>query len=203
MLHTAAEVVPVAERAGLIGEIDRWVLTRCLMVLTERARAGRPVRIFAAQSVLGVLDPAHLAWLRQQLETRRIDGSRLVLELRVVDPVDDATLQSLVAFSSSLHEQGVLLALGGVDASAAVATWLDALMLDFIRLAPGYLGERREEMRTLVAQAHERRRRVIAPQVEDAQSATQLWSAGVDYIQGNFVQQADQELNYDFRAAAP
>lgn len=203
VLHTAAEVVPVAERAGLIGEIDRWVLTRCLMVLTERARAGRPVRIFAAQSVLSVLDPAHLAWLRQQLETRRIDGSRLVLELRVVDPVDDATLQSLVAFSSSLHEQGVLLALGGVDASAAVATWLDALMLDFIRLAPGYLGERREEMRTLVAQAHERRRRVIAPQVEDAQSAAQLWSAGVDYIQGNFVQQADQELNYDFRAAAP
>lgn len=203
VLHTAAEVVPVAERAGLIGEIDRWVLTRCLMVLTERARAGRPVRIFAAQSVLSVLDPAHLAWLRQQLETRRIDGSRLVLELRVLDPVDDATLQSLVAFSSSLHEQGVLLALGGVDASAAVATWLDALMLDFIRLAPGYLGERREEMRTLVAQAHERRRRVIAPQVEDAQSAAQLWSAGVDYIQGNFVQQADQELNYDFRAAAP
>jgi EAL domain-containing protein (putative c-di-GMP-specific phosphodiesterase class I) len=44
--------------------------------------------------------------------------------------------------------------------------------------------------------------RVIAPLVEDARTAAGLWSTGVDFIQGDFVQQATQDLEFDFRASA-
>ena len=36
---------------------------------------------------------------------------------------------------------------------------------------------------------------------KDAQSAATLWTIGVDFIQGNFVQHEAQNLDYDFRAA--
>jgi len=60
----------------------------------------------------------------------------------------------------------------------------------------------RDELRRLVHHAHEGGRRVIAPRIEDAQSAAMLWTVGVDFIQGNFVQHEAQNLDYDFRAAA-
>ena len=55
--------------------------------------------------------------------------------------------------------------------------------------------------RQIVVRAHDSDRRVIAPRIEDAQSASLLWNAGVDYLQGDFVQQAGQELSFDFHAA--
>ena len=60
----------------------------------------------------------------------------------------------------------------------------------------------REELRQIVIQAHENNRKVTAPRIEDAQSASLLWTLGVDYIQGDFVQQAGQDMSFDFHATA-
>ena len=64
---------------------------------------------------------------------------------------------------------------------------------------PSLLG--RKELRDLVTLAHERSMQVIAPRVEDARGAAALWSAGVDFIQGNFVQRAAHDLAFDFHAS--
>ena len=199
-LHTAAEVVPVAEQAGLIDEIDRWVLTRCLLILSERARQGRTVRLFANQSSLAVCDERRVEWLRQQLEARKLAGDALVLELRLDPHAGEEAFAAFVDFVSQLKQLGVLIALGGVDASAASFAALDRLPADFLRLSLQAAAQHRDELRRIVAYAHERGRRVIAPKIEDASSAAQLWTAGVDFIQGNFVQRAHHDLNYDFRA---
>jgi EAL domain-containing protein (putative c-di-GMP-specific phosphodiesterase class I) len=188
----------------LIDDIDRWVLGRCLLVLSERARLGRPVRLFVSQSLNAMRDPSRLPWLRQQLETRRIGGERLVVDLRFEGDV--STLDSLVGFAAAIKQLGAAVCLAGMEARDADFTAIERVPSDFVKLTPRYLSDRgagtRDEMRRLVHFAHERGKRVIAPQIEDAQSAALLWTVGVDYIQGNFVQHAAQELDYDFRAAA-
>jgi len=55
-------------------------------------------------------------------------------------------------------------------------------------------------LRHIVNDAHQRSCKVVAARIEDAQSASQLWSTGVDYLQGDFVQQAGQDLIFDFHA---
>ena len=42
---------------------------------------------------------------------------------------------------------------------------------------------------------------MIGHGVEDAQAAATLWMSGIDYIQGNLVQQADAGMNFDFHQA--
>jgi EAL domain-containing protein (putative c-di-GMP-specific phosphodiesterase class I) len=37
--------------------------------------------------------------------------------------------------------------------------------------------------------------------VEDAQSAATLWMSGIDFIQGNLVQQAERGMDFDFQQA--
>ena len=41
----------------------------------------------------------------------------------------------------------------------------------------------------------------VAPLIEDAQTASLLWTTGVDYLQGDFIQQAGQDMSFDFHAA--
>ena len=205
-LYTATDILPVAEREGLTGEIDRWVLSRCLLVLAERARQRRPVRLFVSQSIDAARDPQRPGWLRQLLETRRLAGEQLVLEFHLNEAL--AHLRELSAFTGALKELGVGLALSGFDAQPTSLQLLQHLPATFIKLAPRYIGEGlrnaalREELRQIVTQAHERDRKVIAPRIEDAQSASLLWTLGVDYIQGDFVQQAGQDMSFDFHATA-
>jgi diguanylate cyclase (GGDEF)-like protein len=201
---TASQIVPQAEQAGLIDDIDRWVLGRCMMVLSERARQGRPVRLFASQSLHAARDPARAAWLRQQLDTRRIDGNRLVLELRM--PQIGADTDLVAGFSAAVHQFGVGLCLSGTEPGEAAENAIEHMPVDFIKIAPECVADRsprmRDDLRRLVHHAHEHGRKVIAPRIEDAQSAATLWTVGVDFIQGNFVQHEAQNLDYDFRAAA-
>jgi EAL domain-containing protein (putative c-di-GMP-specific phosphodiesterase class I) len=78
----------------------------------------------------------------------------------------------------------------------------------FIKISPRYVDEGlrspavREELRQIIGHARAQGKQVIAPRVENAQSAAQLWTAGVDYMQGDFVQKAGQDLNFDFHAAS-
>jgi len=205
-LYTAADILPVAERAGLSAEIDRWVLSHCLLVLAERARLRRPVRLFVSQTMDTARDAQRIGWLKQLLETRRLAGEQLVLEFRLSEAQEN--LRELTAFIGALNGLGVTLSLSAFESSQASLQLLHHLPVTFIKLAPRYIGDGlrnpalREELRQLVAHAHEHNRKIIAPRIEDAQSASLLWTAGVDYIQGDFVQQAGQDMSFDFHAIA-
>ena len=203
-LYTAAEILPVAEREGLSADVDRWVLSRCLLVLVERARQLRPVRLFVSQSIGAASDPGRVGWLKQLLETRRLSGEQLVLEFKLPEAM--AHVRDLAAFAAALRELGVSISLSAFDANAASLQLLQHLPIAFVKLAPRYSGvhlrdaQVRDELRHIVNDAHQRSCKVVAARIEDAQSASQLWSTGVDYLQGDFVQQAGQDLIFDFHA---
>jgi len=204
-LYTAAEILPIAEREGIAGDIDRWVVSRCMLVLAERARQRRPVKLFVSQGIEAARDAQRAGWIGQLLETRRLSGEQLVLEFRLEEAV--GAVREIAAFGNALHAIGVSLCLGGFDADPATLQLLQHLPVAYLKLAPKYTGAGlrdvvlREELRQIVVRAHDSERRVIAPRIEDAQSASLLWNAGVDYLQGDFVQQAGQELSFDFNAA--
>jgi diguanylate cyclase (GGDEF)-like protein len=204
-LYTASEILPTAEREGIAGDIDRWVVSRCMLVLAERARQRRPVKLFVSQGIEAARDAQRAAWIGQLLETRRLSGEQLVLEFRLDEAV--GAVREIAAFGNALRAIGVSLCLGGFDADPATLQLLQHLPVAYLKLASKYTGAGlrdvglREELRQIVVRAHDSERRVIAPRIEDAQSASLLWNAGVDYLQGDFVQQAGQELSFDFHAA--
>ncbi len=202
-LYTAAEVVPLAEKAGIIGEVDRWVLSRCMMVLQERDRIDRPVRLFVSQSVAGVAEPQRLSWLAQQLQSKQLAADRLVLEFRADDVL--AQLRLAVVVSNAVRGAGMGIGLSAFDGTAAMLQMMQHLQVDYLKLSGRYVAdtpEARRDLEQIIAFAHERSMRVIAPLVEDAKTAAGLWTSGVDFIQGDFVQQATQDLEFDFRASA-
>jgi PleD family two-component response regulator/EAL domain-containing protein (putative c-di-GMP-specific phosphodiesterase class I) len=201
--YAAAEIVPVAERAGLIAEIDRWVFAECVAMIVERTRTGRAPRLFLSQSLASVREAERIDWMRGVLEKADVRGDSVSLEVTAANAA--SAPDDLARFAAAIKPLGLTLTLSGFEAGAAGEALLDAAAVDFIKLSPRYVrvddDAVRKELRDLVASAHERDMQVIAPRVEDARGAAALWSAGVDFIQGNFVQRAGHDLAFDFHAS--
>lgn len=205
-LYTGAALMPIAEGAGLLQGIDRWVLSRALMVIADRARDGHAVHLFVSQSIDSVSDPQRASWLKQMIDTRGAKAQQLVLQLRAPDAV--ARIRQTATFVEQIKALGVQFCFTDFEPTMANFQMLQHVPVDLIKIAPRFTGSEgqnpkvRAELRQTITSARERGVRVVAPRVEDAQCAAALWSTGVDFIQGNFVQAATQELNFDFAAAA-
>ena len=71
---------------------------------------------------------------------------------------------------------------------------LASLPTDFVKLAPELAAgladdeAKQKELAQLVAAAQEAGVKTIATGVEEARTLSVLWTAGVDYVQGNFLQ---------------
>lgn len=202
-MYAAADLIPVAERAGLLGAIDRWVLERCIALIAQRLQAGRSMRLFINQSLPSVRNAWATTRVERLLREYGVAAPSISLELRA-DAADLAPID-VVRYAHAVKALGCGFVLSAFEAGETGERLLAALPFDAVRLSPRYLqladATAREELRELVERLHEQGRSVIAPRVEDARVASALWSAGVDYVQGNFVQAADGELGFDFRGS--
>ena len=203
-LRSAAEILPLAERAKLMIDIDRWVLTRAMSVVSQQRESGRSVRLFVPQAMTTFSARDQGGWLKAELAAHELSGAALVLECRL----EDALLNppALVAFANAMRDDGIQLCLGQYEHTPDAARLLEQIPLGFIKLAGKYVVSNvpqnlREELRSLIDRAHLQGIQVIGHRVEDAQTAATLWMSGIDFIQGNLVQSAAGALDFDFNAA--
>jgi diguanylate cyclase (GGDEF)-like protein len=198
---SAGELSAVAQQRGLMREVDRWLLQRALSIIDERRRLGRVLHLYVRQSAASLEDHERVDWLAQQLKMRGLKPQCLTLEYSLYE-VQRALKQALGLWPK-LRQLGVRLAMDEFESSLTGLQLISALPVDFIKLAPKYtrapgLTELKGELKALLAAAHDSGRQVIAPNVENAQAAALLLAAGVDHIQGNFIQQPGSELGFDF-----
>jgi EAL domain-containing protein (putative c-di-GMP-specific phosphodiesterase class I) len=109
-------------------------------------------------------------------------------------------------FCDSMVADGVQFCLSQFEAGLEAEALVTQLPLGFVKLARKYTvgsltPEMRDELKTVVGLVHRHGLKVIGHGVEDAQAAATLWMSGIDFIQGNLVQQADQDVNFDFNQA--
>lgn len=192
--HAAAALLPEAAAAGLLPALDVWVLKRALAVLAARRKLGTPLMLFVSQSFEVFEEVWRDGSLAQALAAAELSASSLVLEYRceaLLGNYPDAARRFV-----DLHQRGLAVALAGVSAQTLAQPGLNDLPLDFLKLAPELA--RDGQARAVVAAGHARGALVIAPRVHDASTAAAFYAAGADLLQGNFVQEAGAQLDYDF-----
>ncbi|TNJ32891.1 EAL domain-containing response regulator [Arenimonas terrae] len=203
-LLPAAEVIPLAERGDFILDIDRWVLQASMKLIRDRRAEGRPLRLFVTQSALTLADPSQATWLKSELVAHDVPGTSVVIELRLEDAAIHAA--TVRYFCDTMVDDGVQFCLSQFESGADAERLLDELPLGFVKLARKYTstalsGTLRDELKVLIDRSHRRGLEVIGHGVEDAQAAATLWMSGIDFIQGNLVQQAERDMDFDFQQA--
>ncbi len=133
-LLDAAAFLPFAERSGLIGPIDRWVLRESCIRLADRLTADSPspLHLNVNLSPTSLQDPSLVSSLEATLRETRVDPSRLVLEVTETAVLTDTQL--VADRLSELRALGVRIALDDFGTGYSSLTWLRAFPVDQVKI---------------------------------------------------------------------
>ena len=190
-----AEFMPSALRHGLLPAIDRWVISRALALLNERGFAEGEHTFFVKLSLASLEDESLVPWLASEIETRHGRATSLVFELPEHGAV--TVLKHVLNFVRGIKKLGCKFALEGFAGSQTGLQLLKHTDADYIKLDRGLMHElprnkdNEAKIRALCAQMRNLDKLIIAEFVEDAASMSILFSCGVDFVQGNFLQEPE------------
>lgn len=200
-----SEFMPAAEQAGLMGGVDRWVLAHTVKALVERRRTGRHTNFFVKISGESVHDEKLLPWLRDLLKAGKVEGNYLTLELN--EAVASSNLKLIKPLIEGLHQLRIKVGLDHFGLAPNYTNLLRYANVDYLKIDGNLIRniaqsqENQDRVREITAMAQQASKKTIAEFVEDANTLSTLWSCGLDYIQGYFLQEPGTEMNYDFTAS--
>jgi PAS domain S-box-containing protein/diguanylate cyclase (GGDEF)-like protein len=186
----AAEFVPIAERHGLMLQIDQWVVTQALLALSTRQRTDQEYGLFVRLSDNTITSTdKFLPWLLKTLKGYPVRPDGLFLTLSETGLLDHMA-QAKQLFGD-LKKLRIRTAISRFGVSPQAPQLLEQLPVDFVRLDAAAIkalvnpkaGERVSET---LKQARQKGVRIVAKQVTDAQTMAMLWTLGVHFIEGEF-----------------
>lgn len=196
-LLAPSDFAPLLARANAGADLDRWLLTAGLDAMRERLSAGQPVQLFLHQSFAGVAAEDWVEWVRDQINARDLIRQRPIVQLEVAEA--DANLELAIRRSDQLLRLGIRLCLNGIDGGARSRRVLQAIPANFARIARcAVQGPDADAIAGLVGSAKSTGAKVIATGVDGPDTIGRLFGAGVDFIQGPYVQPPTGVMDYDF-----
>jgi EAL domain-containing protein (putative c-di-GMP-specific phosphodiesterase class I) len=176
------QFLPAAERYGLIGEIDRWVLTRAIQW------AARGQNVEANLSAESINDHELLFTIEDELRATGADPSNIVFELTETALMHD--LAAAETFAHAVVAMGCGLALDDFGTGFASFTYLKRLPvkilkidIEFVRDLPSNPANQ-NLVKAIVSLAEGFGQKTIAEGVENEETLTLLRDYGVDFAQG-------------------
>ena len=196
------QFLQAAEKTGMINKIDRWVIARALHLLADKQKEGGNTNLFVKLSGYAYTDESLLPWLYERTKASRVDSSRLIFEISESDATTH--VNKIAHFCRTLKKMRCRIVLSKFGLSDNPFKLLKTIPVDYLKVSgelSGKIGEdpnMMEKMIELVAQAHDLGKPVVAPHVENAESMAVVFQCGFDFIQGNFLQEPDIVMQFDF-----
>jgi diguanylate cyclase (GGDEF)-like protein len=195
------QFLSIAEKTGLIGEIDRWVIKTAFRRLVELRETDSEALFFIKLSGSTLSNAELPLWVNEQLKENCLVSDGIVFEIAEQLVIDDLTnARAFVEAMKTLNCQVAIEHYGNCDQPQL----LKHLPFDILKIDGGLTNglssnkENQARVQAILELANEHDKQTIAECVDDAGSLAQLWQYGVDFIQGNFVQEPSKDLEYDF-----
>ncbi len=197
-LHEARELVGPAVRTGRIEAMDRWVLREGIKEVAEQRRNGQKINFFINLAERTFLEPTLLLWICDRLREYEARGSWLTFQFQEIHARQHLTRLNKVVDGLTKIKARIALSRFGHDPQPDAL--LQTLQVDFVLFAPDFAerlsedDEKQERLMQLANHAREFNVKTVVTGVEDANTLTVLWGAGIDYVQGNFLQRPSAVL---------
>lgn len=198
---TPADFLNAATSAGFADKIDRWVLQNSIKLLKEHRSKGNQTRFFIHLSSTSLQDKSLLPWLSATLKAASLPAEAIILQIRETDAV--TYLKQTKQLIQGLREINCQVALGQFGCALNPFNTLKHLDIEFVKTDSSFSKELTSEaeqnaLKEMLSALHAQGIQSIVPAVESASILSTLWQAGVNYIQGYYLQGPSQAMNYDF-----
>jgi diguanylate cyclase (GGDEF)-like protein/PAS domain S-box-containing protein len=188
-----AEFLRPAERYQLMPQIDRWVVNAALAAINS-GTIKLPAKRSCAVNISGqtLSDEGFLGFVVEALDSSGVSPSSICFE--VTESVVSTNVQHVQRFIEVLHGIGCEFALDDFGSGLGAFSSLKRLPVDYLKIDGTYtrnLGTdqiNQEMVAAMIKLARTLEFRVIAEQVEQQEDFDWLRGAGVDFVQGNFVE---------------
>ncbi len=211
-IANSAEFLRPAQRYQLMPQIDRWVVAATLSAMNAgeiRLPRGRSCSINISGQTLS--DEGFLGFVVDSLDRSGISPGSICFEVN--EGVVSTDVQHVQRFIEVLHGIGCEFALDDFGSGLGSFSRLKRLPVDYLKIDGAYTrglpaDDINQEMVTaMIKLARTMEFRVIAEQVESQQDFDWLRDHGVDFVQGNFIDEptalGSASTSGTFRALRP
>lgn len=200
------EFFPAAERNNLMSGIDRWIINKALAKLAERIKEGKKAKFFIRISEKTLADNKLIEWIDQQLSQYRLPPDCVIFQIAEATAEKRLRETKSVEEVAAKHKQGVALEHFGIGHNSM--QMFDHIGMRFLKIDGSFMAvlgsdpAKREAVQAFIEKARELKIETVAERVENANTMAVLWQLGINFIQGNYVQEPEVVMAEDARLPA-
>ena len=182
------EFLPIAERHGLIRDLDRWVVSKAIGLAAAELQHGRPTILEVNLSGRSMGDPELPRLIAQLVAESGADPGQLVFEVTETAAIDN--LHEARELALAVVDLGCSFAIDDFGAGFGSFAYLKHLPADYVKIDGDFIRRLPTNptdqlvVTAIVELAHGMGKRVVAEMVEDKETALMLAEFGVDFAQG-------------------
>ncbi|MGH8751439.1 MAG: EAL domain-containing protein [Burkholderiales bacterium] len=181
--------IPLAEKSGMILEIDRWVIGQSITLLATSSKVP-PIAVNISGRSFDNPDLPH--YISDELRRLDVNPKRLIVELTETSAVSD--LHDAQRFIEALHQAGCRVCLDDFGSGFSSFAYLKHLNVDIIKIDGLFIRDLPDDrdnqvfVKAIVDVARGMRKITVAESVEDRATLDMLRSFGVEMVQGYFLE---------------
>ena len=179
-------------------ELDRWMISEIISTLT--ASDNENIQLNIPLTASAIMDDSFYAWLAARLDSSNIENASLSFSITASDATDyeNNALSLIKQFKEAGHPVCI------TNANTDYIDLIKKLLPDTLKLS-AHLTEKMtgeeaepELIKNMIKFANENNATCIADGVNSAGDLAQLWQTGIGYVQGNYLQAPQENMDYDF-----
>jgi len=185
------EFVPLAERAAVIGDLSRWVLTAAIRQMGQWRKAGLDIQLAVNLSASDMADPLLPLRVLTLLQDHGVPATSLLLE--VTESTFMREPAAVARVMEPLRSSGLRFAIDDFGTGYSSLASLHSLPVDELKLDRAFIADldrnrvNQAAVRAVTTMAHAMNLKVVAEGVETPEVWAQLAPLGCDIAQGYFI----------------
>ena len=196
--YTPADFIPVAERMGLIQQIDLWVVEHALDFMAALPPENADIIMSINLSGRAFQDRTLLPLIKQKLEMTWVSASRLTFEITETAAITNfSETRDMVA---RLRALGCRFALDDFGSGFCSFSYIKNYPVDILKIDGSFIvnmiNDETDQLlvKSMIDVSHSLGKKVIAEYVENRQILEKLREFGADYVQGHYIGLPDIDL---------
>lgn len=196
------DFLPPSGPTMMANKIDKWVILQTIKHLSEHRSKGHQTRLFINLTAETLQDKTFSSWLNVALKAARLPGDSLILQISENSAI--TYLKQVKEFTKDVSTLHCKLSVNQFGRALNPFNLLKHIEPDYIKLEGSFTKDMqkddaaKENAKEIIETLQSMGKITIVPLVESASMLSTLWQAGVNYIQGYYLQAPSTDMNYDF-----
>ncbi|EAT12346.1 EAL domain-containing protein [Bermanella marisrubri] len=182
-------------------KVDRWVILNTSKRLAKQRSEGNDTRLFINLTNESLIDESLIPWLQKVLQASKVPSGSMIFQFSESDAINH--LKQAQAMTKTLAKLGCKVAITRFGSGIDPFKLFEHLHVDLVKIDGSFTKELNtdkgmDSLKELLAKIGEYEKASIVPFVENANIVAQLWTSGVSFIQGYYLQGPTEGMDYEF-----